>query len=198
MQKQKRTTLDASDSRGRSSIAHDFGLLPPPDGDHAALANAAASWNDAQARSIRAAGSRVAQIEEARRRFRDAVGRQLGADTSRRFAEFSRKQREALRALLRTGASDKRRAAAHKAREQSLHLMSEARVDREKLRGLYGDFKKEFAGIVRPDRASSPLLTRVALHETPQPVRDIITVAGDGIHADSSGGLTIFTPPFSG
>jgi len=198
MPKPKRTTLDAPDARGRSSIAHDFSLLPPPDGDHAALVHAAASWNDAQAHSLRAAGSRVARIEEARRGFRDAVGRQLGADTSRRFAEFSRQQREALRALLRTGASDKRRAAAQEARDRSLHLMSEARVDREKLRGLYGDFKKELTRIVRPDRASSPLLTRVPLHETPQPVRDIITVGGDGIHADSSGGLTIFTPPFSG
>jgi len=136
MPKPKRTTLDAPDARGRSSIAHDFSLLPPPDGDHAALVHAAASWNDAQAHSLRAAGSRVARIEEARRGFRDAVGRQLGADTSRRFAEFSRQQREALRALLRTGASDKRRAAAQEARDQSLHLMSEARVDREKLRGL--------------------------------------------------------------
>ena len=195
---QKRKTSDAPHPRGRSSIAHDFGLLPPPDGDHAALVNAAASWNDAQAHSIRAVGSRFARIDDVRHRFRDALKAQIGADASRRFAEFSRKQREALRALLRTDASATRRAAARKAREQSLHLMSEAKVDREKLRSLYSDFKKEFAGIMRPDRESSPLLKRVSLNETPQPVRDIITVGGDGIHADSSGGLTIFTPPFDG
>ena len=194
---QKRKTRDVS-HRVRSSIAHDFGLLPPPDGDHVALVNAAASWNDAQARAVRAAGSRIAQIEEVRRRFRDAVRKQVGADASHGFAEFSRKHRDALRALLRTGSPGTRRAAAHKAREQSIHLMTQAHVDREKLRSLYGDFRKELSGIMRPDHASSPLLKRVSLHEAPQPIRDIVSSAGDGIHADSSDGLTIFTPPFDG
>src|SRR5580765_7082733 len=101
------TTHDSS-SRERSSIAHNFGLRPPSDGDYAALVSAAASWNDAQSRWVRASGGRIAKVEDARRRFRDAMSREVSADASRRFREFASHQRDALRALLRAGDSANR------------------------------------------------------------------------------------------
>ena len=187
-----------SDSRERSSIAHNFGLMPPSDGDPAAMAKVAASWNDAQSRSIRASGARIAKLEEARRRFRDAMGRDVSADASRRFHAFSKHQREALRAMLRAGDSAKRLAAARNAREQSLRLMSEAGVNRERLRALYGSFKGELAAIVRPERASSCLLTKVSLQDVPQPVRDGVMSGDFKMSTTTADGLTIFTPPFDG
>ena len=138
-----RFTTDDSRSRERSSIAHNFGLRPPGDGDHAALVSAAASWNDAQSRWVRASGARIAKVEEARRRFRDAMSREVSADASRRFREFAAHQRDALRALLRAGDSANRHQVARNAREQSLGLMSEAGVNRERLRALYGSFKRD-------------------------------------------------------
>jgi hypothetical protein len=185
-------------SRERSSISHNFGLTPPRDGNYAALASAAASWNDAQSRSIRTAGARIAKLEDARRRFRDAMGREIGADASRRFREFSQHQREALRALLRAGDSANRLQVARNARDQSLRLMSESGVNREKLRALYGNFKGELAQIVRPERAASSLLTKVSLQDVPKPIRDGVLSGDFKMSTTTSDGLTIFTPPYDG
>jgi hypothetical protein len=183
-------------SRERSSISHNFGLTPPRDGNYAALASAAASWNDAQSRSIRAAGARIAKLEDARRRFRDAMGREIGADTSRRFREFSQHQREAFRALLRAGDSANRLQVARNARDQSLRLMTESGVSREKLRALYGNFKGELAQIVRPERAASSPLTKVSLQDVPKPIRDGVLSGDFKMSTTTSDGLTIFTPPY--
>lgn len=191
------TTHDSS-SRERSSIAHNFGLRPPSDGNYAALVSAATSWNDAQSRLVRASGARRVKVEEARRRFRDARSREVSADASRRFREFSTHQRDALRALLRAGDSANRLEVARNAREQSLRLMSEAGVNRERLRALYDSFKRDLAEIVRPERAASRLLTKVSLQDVPKPVRDGVLSGDFKMSTTTADGLTIFTPPFDG
>ena len=187
-----------SPSRERSSIAHDFSLAPPADGDFATLASAAASWSDAHSRSLRASGERIGNIVEARERFRQEVGRLISPDTARRLREFSRHERDALRAMLRSGDAAKRLAAARNAREQSLRLMSELGVSREKLRDMYGSFKAELAQIVRPERAASRALTKVSLKDVPQPVRDGVMSGDFKMSTTTADGLTIFTPPYDG
>ncbi len=61
----KPTTPPDLASRERSYIANNFGLMVPRDGNHGALASAAASWDDAQARSLRAASGRLTKVEDA-------------------------------------------------------------------------------------------------------------------------------------
>ncbi len=192
----RRSTLDARELYGRSAVGHDFGLALPPDGDHAALAKAAASWNDACARSLRAGANRVARLEEARKRLRDARLNLVGAEAWRHFSEFSRQQRAELRTLLRTGAAADRRAAARRAREESIHLMERSGVRRQKLDMLFQEFKDELSRIVRPERSSAARLSVVPIDHVLRPVRDVIT--SRAVSTTTEDGLTIFTPPFDG
>jgi len=76
--------------------------------------------------------------------------------------------------------------------------MSEAGVNRERLRALYDSFKRDLAEIVRPEGAASRLLTKVSLQDVPKPVRDGVLSGDFKMSTTTADGLTIFTPPFDG
>jgi hypothetical protein len=191
-------TTHETDPRERSFIANNFGLAPPRDGDHGVLASAAASWNVATARAIAASSSRITRVEQARREFREAMARHISPDAARRFRAFSRHQRDHLRELLRSGESGQRGAAVRKAQAESLRLMSDAGVDRDKLRAFYGDYKQSLVKSLLPERQSSASLKAMPLHQAPQVVRDGVMSGGINLSTTTSDGLTIFTPPFDG
>src|SRR5262249_52295510 len=160
-----------------------------------AAARAAASWNEATSRSLRDASARIAKLAEARERYRAALSREINADAARRFREFSTHHRDALRALLRAGEFEQRRTAARHAREQWLRLLTEWGVNRERLRAVHDSSKAEAAGIVRPQRAASQLLTKVSLEAVPQPIRDHVMSGSFKFTTTTSDGLTIYSPP---
>ena len=186
------------EAKSHSFIGHNFGLNAPAGGDQAAVAHAAATWSEAQSRAVREAAARIAKLEDARASFREALAREINADAARQLREFSQHQRRALRSLLRAGDFQKRRETARTAREQSLRLMTEIGVNRERLRALYAEFKGEAAGIVQRPAVASRLLTRAPVEAAPQPIRDRVKSWDFKASPATADGLTIFQPPFDG
>ncbi len=186
------------EAKSHSFIGHNFGLIAPADGDQAAVAHAAASWSETQSRAVREAATRIAKLEDARASFREALAREINAEAARQLREFSQHQRLALRTLLRAGDFQKRRETARTTHEQSLRLMAEIGVNRERLRTLYAGFRGEAAGIVQRPAVASRLLTRAAVEAAPQPIRDRVKSWDFKASPATADGLTIFQPPFDG
>jgi hypothetical protein len=159
------------------------------------MTRAAASWNGACARSLRAEANRVARLEETRERFRHARLDLVGAEAWRRFSVLSHQHRAELKRLLRTGAAGDRHAVARRAQE-SIRLMERADIRPKKLDALAREFKEELARIVRPERPAVARLVVVPIEQVLVPVRDIIT--SGTVRTSTVDGLTIFTPPFDG
>jgi hypothetical protein len=129
-----------------------FHIPPPPSDDGDALAAKVTENLLDEYRATRQNRLvRAAKLNASRAACRQAIAREIPADTLAQFLAYSKAQRESDFGVEQTGFDPKRKAlvdaARRAAREQSYVMMQKAGVDRQKVQNIYNDFRKQFKDI---------------------------------------------------